>query len=107
MSWMTKLLGMLVVASLAACAAPSERDDAEKTTLSPDAARVIKEEGKVEASTEESKKDSRVVCESVKKTGSHMKETHCYSVAERDRQRERTQDEMQRAQRGGTRSGDQ
>lgn len=107
MSWMTKLLGMMVVVSLAACAAPEMKDSNERTTLSPKAARVVQEEGKVEASTKESETDSRVVCERTKKTGSHMRETHCYTVAEREKQRARTRDEMERAQQGGARAGDQ
>lgn len=107
MSWMTKLLGMMMVVSLAACAAPELKDGTEKTTLTPKAAQVVEEEGRVEASTKESKKDSRVVCERIEKTGSHMKETRCYTVAERERQRARTRDEIERAQQGGTRSGDQ
>lgn len=108
MSWMTKLMGMLVVVSLAACAAPAQKQTPETTKMSPEAARVVEEEGKVEASTKENKTDSRVICESVKKVGTHMKETHCYTVAERDRERQRAQDEMRKAQQGGARgSGDQ
>ncbi len=107
MSWMTKLMGLLVVVSLAACAAPAQKQTSGSTKMSPEAARVVEQEGKVEASTKENKTDSRVVCESVKKTGSHMKETYCYTVAERDRERERAQEDMRRAQQGGARAGDQ
>lgn len=103
MSWVTKLAGLAAVMSLVACAAQTPRGDAEKTVLSPDAAKVVAEEGRVEASTEESENDSRVVCESVKRTGSHMKETHCYTVAEREKTRREARDELERAQRGGAR----
>lgn len=106
MSWMTKVVGLAVVVSLAACAAPANKGP-QKTTISPDAAKVVQEEGQVEASTKDSKKDSRVVCESVKRVGSHMTESYCYTVAEGDRERQRAQDEIRRAQRGGTTAGDQ
>ncbi len=106
MSWMTKVLGLAVVVSLAACAAPAQKGP-QKTTMTRGAAQVVKEEGKVEASTEDSEKDSRVVCESVKRVGSHMTESYCYSVSERDSDRDRAQDEIRRAQRAGTAGGDQ
>jgi hypothetical protein len=108
MSWMAKLLGMMLVVSLAACAAPAQKETAETTRLSPDAARVVEKEGKVEASTKENPKDSPVVCERVKKTGSHMTETFCYTVAEHDKSRERSQEEFRKAtQRGTPRAEDQ
>lgn len=107
MSWMTKLVGLVAVVSLVACAAPAQKGGAQKTTLTRGAAKVVQEEGRVEASTEDSKKDSRVVCESVKRVGSHMTESYCYSVAESERDRQRAQDEIRRAQRGGTNAGDQ
>lgn len=105
MSWMTKVVGLVAVVSMAACAAPASKESAQKTTLTRDAARVVKEEGKVTASTEESEKDSRVVCESVKRVGSHMTESYCYTVAGQERDRQRAQDEIRRAQRGGVRAG--
>jgi len=107
MSWMTKLAGLAVAVSLVGCAAPASKGTAEKTNMTSKAAKIVREEGKVEASTEESKKDSRIVCETVKRTGSHMRESYCYSVAERERDRERAQDEVKRIQQRGTRAGDQ
>lgn len=107
MSWMAKLSGLVVVLSVAACAAPDAKNSREKTVLSPDAAEVVEKEGKVEASTEENKTDSNVVCERVKVTGSNLRETRCYTVAERDKRRERTQEEIRDAQQGGFRADDQ
>lgn len=107
MSWMAKLSGLVVVLSVAACAAPAPQAGGEKTVLSPDAAEVVEKEGKVEASTDENKKDSDIHCERVKVTGSNLRETRCYTVAERDKQRERTQEEIRDAQQGGFRADDQ
>lgn len=104
MSWMAKLFGLVVVLSVAACAAPSQQAGGEKTVLSPDAAEVVEKEGKVEASTDENEKDSKVHCERVKVTGSNLRETRCYTVAERDKQRERAQEEIRDAQQGGVRA---
>lgn len=99
------LTAMLAVIALAACAAQpaaeSSKDD-PNLRLTKDAARVVEEKGEVEAAkagTKEAKK-SDLVCESVKRTGSHMTETYCYSRAEAERDREKVIRELGPGNRG-------
>lgn len=89
----TTMCTLLVVsvAGLAACAAPSE-PETEELNLSRQARALVDEKGEVAAALDgrPGSRETEVVCQRYKRTGSHMTETYCYTRAERDSKRERT-----------------
>lgn len=102
---------LLVAVVLTACASQpaSQQEEGEaKLVLTPEAKELVEEKGKVEAAkagTKEARK-ADLVCESVKRTGSHMTETYCYSRREADRTRDRVEQQLRNVPRGGARAGD-
>lgn len=65
------------------CAAQSERGD-ENVTMTRGVAKMVEEQGSVEIPTAGSiaAADSEVVCQRISTIGSHMKQTHCWTITE-------------------------
>lgn len=65
------------------CAVQSERGD-EKVTMTRGVAKMVEEQGTVEIPTAGSLAavDSEVVCERISTIGTHMKQTHCWTITE-------------------------
>lgn len=108
MSWMTKLMGLLVVVSLAACATQAPRSEQADAGVTKDGGNVAVEESKkVETAKNDSTGDDKPdrVCERVKRVGSHMTETYCYSRSQAERDRERAREQLRR-ETERTRAGD-
>lgn len=65
------------------CAVQSERGD-EEVVMTRGVAKMVEEQGTLEIPTAGSLAavDSEVVCQRYSKTGSHMKHTYCWTVAE-------------------------
>lgn len=65
------------------CAVQSERGD-EEVKMTSGVAKMVEEQGTLEIPTAGSLAavDSEVVCQRYSKTGSHMKQTHCWTISE-------------------------
>lgn len=85
----------MVVVGLVGCASPGSEKDQMKTYVSEGAASALTQNEEGGDSGKKAEEDN-VICRTVERVGSHMKERHCYTVSEREEARKRTQDEMRR-----------
>lgn len=82
--WYSKAIFMMAaVAFLAGCAMQSPYGD-EEIRMTRGVAEKVEEEGTLEVPTAGTVAavDSEVVCQRYTKTGSHMKETYCWTISE-------------------------
>lgn len=92
---------------LSGCATP-EQPASERLSLTRDAAAMINEEGQAMAamagSRESRSAKADLVCERIKRTGSHLTELYCYTRAEKIANEAKLRAELQHIRDGGFRA---
>lgn len=110
MQWLVRAGLVVAMLGMAACASQSTLSEQDDVGVTKEGEQVIAErDDEANAVARESERDEKPdrVCERVKRTGSHMTETYCYSPREaqrsRDKAREAVRRETERARAGGDR----
>lgn len=110
MRWLVRAVLMVAMVGMAACASQSTLTAQKEDGVTKEGEQVIAErDDEANAVASESEEDDKPdrVCERVKRTGSHMTETYCYTPREAQRSRERGREavrrETERARAGGDR----
>lgn len=96
--------GVLILGVVGCASTAPTAPDEQKVTVSPEAQKLIEQQGEATAAERGTSTESELICETRKKLGSHMVEQFCYTRAQADKAREAAQESLRNATRGGPRA---